>query len=182
MIKNIIIYILCGICALFAFNSFLKDRAINTLTEQNTTLQNDLKAQITITPKRQIIYKTRTLAGEVKTVIKYLPPEGSATINQNSDTGDISLKVTNKGLSLRLAAIGIIDKQPALGFGARLLYWGRYGVGAGLAFPENRILPLAFADRYVDDFIPFAHNTSIGITAVYDSNNISARAGVITYF
>ena len=102
MIKNGIILILGICCALFAFNNFLKEKAINSLTEQNTTLAADLKAQITFTPKRQIIYKTRTQAGEVKTVVKYLPPEGTAEIKQSSDGGNIELSVNALGLTFRL--------------------------------------------------------------------------------
>lgn len=179
MIKNIIIYILCGFCALFAFNSFLKDRAINTLTEQNTTLQNDLKAQITITPKRQIIYKTRTITGEVKTIIKYLPVEGSATINQNADTGEIDLKAKNHGWTFRPLASGMIDnKGLSGGIGARLYFYDRWGAGGIVSLSNNinEVKPKIFVDRRVDDFVPFLYNTSVGLQGGIDTLGIAVNA------
>lgn len=183
MVNKILLCILGGICIFLAFNNFLKGETINALTEQNKNLQADLKAQITITAKRQIIYKTRTKEGEVKTVIKYLPAEGSATINQNVESGEISLSVKNKGLTARLSLIGLIDKEPAAGIGLRALYWGRYGIGGGAAFKESSIFPLVYFDRYIDDFIPFAHNTSLGITAIYPNlSRVDIRAGVFVYF
>lgn len=168
MIKNILIYILLAACALFAFNNYLKEKAINSLTEQNTTLSADLKAQITFTPKRQIIYKTRTVAGEVKTIIKYVPQEGSAIITQSTDGEKLELRVNALGLTFRPALLGLIGQKPQIGIGARLFYWQRYGAGVGFGFSRENISPLVFADRRVDDLVPFMYNSALGLGFGYD--------------
>ena len=168
MIKNILIYILLAACALFAFNNYLKERAINSLTAQNTTLEKDLKAQITFAPKGKIIYKTRTIQGEVKTVIKYLPPEGNVTISQPTDGGNVEMRVNALGLTFRPALLGLLGKEAQIGLGARLFYWNRYGAGLGLGFSRENITPLIFCDRRIDDLVPFIHNSALGLGLGYD--------------
>lgn len=181
MIKNIFIYILLAACALFSFNNYLKERAINSLTERNTTLAADLKAQITFAPKGKIIYKTRTVQGEVKTVIKYLPPEGSAEITQSTDGENTELRVNALGWTFRPALVGLIGKEPQIGLGARLFYWNRYGAGAGLGFSRENISPFIFADRRIDDLIPFLYNSSLGAGAAYQNKSFSFIATFNAY-
>lgn len=179
--KNIIIYILGAVCVYLAFNGYLKDNAINSLTAQNTTLAADLKTQITFTPKRQIIYKTRTVAGEVKTIIKYVPQEGSAEITQSTDGNNTELRVNALGWTFRPALVGLIGKEPQIGLGARLFYWNRYGAGAGLGFSRENISPFIFADRRIDDFIPFFYNSSLGAGAAYQNQSFSFIATFNAY-
>ena len=181
MIKNGIILILGICCALFAFNNFLKEKAINSLTEQNTTLAADLKAQITFTPKRQIIYKTRTQAGEVKTVVKYLPPESTAEIKQSSDGENIELSVNALGLTFRPALVGLLGQNAKIGAGARLVYWQRYGAGLGGAYSDQHIYPFAFLDRRIDDLVPFFQNTSLGVSIHYQNQSLTPSLFIAAY-
>ena len=173
MIKNILIYLLLGALGLFAFNNYLKERAINSLTAQNTTLEKDLKAQITFAPKGKVIYKTRTVQGEVKVTVKYLPPEGNVTISQPTDGGNIEMRVNALGLTFRPALLGLLGKEAQIGLGARLFYWDRYGAGLGLGFSRENITPLIFCDRRIDDLVPFFYNSALGAGLGYQNNGIS---------
>lgn len=163
MTHRILIYILCGTIGLLLCNNWLKERAINNLTAQNTTLEKDLKASISISG-RKIIYKTRTLAGEVKTIIKYLPPEGGATINQSATSGEIDLRVKARGLTFKPALAGLFGPTPQIGVEARLAYWNRYGAGLGVGFNNNigDTSVYVMADRRADDLLPWFDNLAIG--------------------
>ncbi len=164
MINRIISYILCALIVLLYINNVSKDCAINTLTAQNTTLEKDLKASISISG-RKIIYKTRTIAGEVKTVIKYLPPEGNATINQSADSGEIDLRVKTRGFTFKPALAGLLGPTPQIGVEARLVYWNRYGAGLGVGFNNDIGDTSAYAmvDRRIDDLLPWFDNVAIGL-------------------
>lgn len=179
MINKILVYILVVLCVYLAYGNISREISINALSAQNATLQNDLRAQITFTPKRQIIYKTRTVAGEVKTIIKYLPAEGSATINQNADTGEIDLKAKNHGWTFRPLASGMIDnKGLSGGIGARLYFYDRWGAGGIVSLSNNinEVKPKIFVDRRVDDFVPFLYNTSVGLQGGLGTIGIAVNA------
>lgn len=174
MLNRIFIYILVAVIAFLIFNNGLKEQTINNLTAQNTTLAKDLKASISISG-RKIIYKTRTIAGEVKTVIKYLPPEGSATINQSADSGEIDLRVKSRGLTFKPALATLIGPTPQIGVEARLAYWNRYGAGLGAGF-NNEIKDTsiyAMADRRIDDLLPWFDSPAIGL---WGGGTISGKA------
>ena len=179
MLNRVMLYILGAICLYLFASGFLKDKAIDSLTIQNNTLQADLRAQITFQPKGKIVYKTRTLAGEVKTIIKYLPQEGSATVSQNADTGEIDLKVKNHGWTFRPLASGMIDnKGLSGGIGARLYFYERWGAGGIVSLSNNinEVKPKIFVDRRVDDFVPFLYNTSVGLQGGIDTLGIAVNA------
>ena len=179
MLNRVMLYILGAICLYLFASGFLKDKAIDSLTIQNNTLQSDLRAQITFQPKGKIVYKTRTLAGEVKTIIKYLPQEGSATVSQNADTGEIDLKVKNYGFTLRPLIAGMADNEGLSGgLGARVFFYNRYGAGGIIAISDkaSEIKPKIFIDRRIDDLVPFLYNTSVGLQGGIDSIGITVNA------
>ena len=178
MIKRILIYLLIIVVVLFGVDHYLNQRKINDLLVQNKALDQSLKMSFEITPSRQIIYKTRTIKGEVKTVIKYLPPEGSAEVTQSSDGENTELHINARGFVFEPALVGLIAREPQIGAGARLVYWDRYGAGAGLGLSNevSKLSPFIYADRRIDDFIPFLHNSALGIAATYQDNKVTAAA------
>lgn len=175
-------YAIAAVFLLLIFFNYLKSNEINRLTALNTSMDKDLKARITISGPK-VIYQTRTLAGEVKTVVKYLPPEGSADISQNV-SGDVSVKVKRAGLTFRPALFGLVGREAQPGIGARLAYFGRYGAGAGIGLSNNieDLQPFVFVDRRIDDLVPFTHNTTFGIFGGYQHHAATVGGMVAVYF
>jgi hypothetical protein len=167
------------VIALFGVDHYLNQRKINDLLVQNKALDQNLKMSLQITPSRQIIYKTRTLTGEVKTVIKYLPPEGSAEVTQDADSGETNLKIEHYGWTFRPLLSGMADNDGLSGgIGARFYFYDRWGAGGLLKLSENikDIKPKIFIDRRIDDFVPFLYNTSVGLQGGIDTLGITVNA------
>lgn len=185
MLQKVQKYLKYGAAAVFIlllFFNYLKDSEIKRLTALNTSMDKDLKARITISGPK-VIYQTRTVTGEVKTVVKYLPPEGSADISQNV-SGDVSVKVKRAGFTFRPALFGLVGREAQPGIGARLVYFGRYGAGAGIGLSNNieDLQPFAFVDRRIDDLVPFTHNTTAGIFGGYQHQAFTVGGMVAVYF
>ena len=156
--NKLIYVVLLFAIAYFAVSNYLNVNKIDKLTIENATLSEDLKSKTTIY-KDKIIYQTR-IKEKVVTHIKYLPPEGQATITVDNNNQTI-LTVKEKGFCIYPAIQGIASKTLQIGLGVRLAYWNRYGLGLGLS---NEIKPYLYIDRRISDFIPFFQNTSVGIS------------------
>lgn len=149
--------------------NFVKSKKLDQLAAQSGGLADGLSASVVLTPGK-LISTTRTDDGKITAQVKYVPPEGRAEITQDL-AGNLSVNVKRAGFTFRPAVVGMLAKEPKIGLGARLLYFGRYGAGAGL---NQDFEPFLFADRRVDDFTGFLHNTTIG---VYGSRD---RIGIMT--
>lgn len=156
--NKIIFVILLSIIGYLGFCNYLNTTKIDKLTIENATLSEDLKSKTAIY-KDKVIYQTR-IKEKVVTQIKYLPPEGQATITVDNNNQTI-LTVKQKGFCIYPAIQGIASKTLQIGLGVRLAYWNRYGLGLGLS---NEIKPYLYIDRRISDFIPFCQNTSVGIS------------------
>lgn len=155
-IKTVLIFILIAVSAFYVIQYKNLNTSIIKLKEENGTLDEKYKALVKIKgSKVEYIYRDKD---RIVTVIKYLPPEGSAQINTNSD-GSQTVDIQNKGFTFKpqiaVGYHGVIDPQLA----ARLVYWDRYGAGIGLGVSGVNI----FADRRISDFVPFMDNTTLGI-------------------
>lgn len=137
------------------YNSLLKQRDNLILT--NSKLEEGLVNKVKIT-KTQIVVQTK-YKDKIITVIKYLPPEGNATI-ATTDLGETLVKIKNKGLTLTPSASFLMNKDFYAGLSLRLFFWNRYGGGIGFS---SILKPYGFLDRRIDDFVPFMQNTSVGI-------------------
>jgi len=150
----IVISICLGLFAL-KYNILLKEK--NYLILNNSKLEKGLVNKVKISKTQVIIqtqYKNKTI-----TVIKYLPPEGSATI-ATTDLGETLVDIKNKGITLTPSASFLINKDFYAGLSLRLFFWNRYGCGIGFS---SILRPYGFLDRRIDDFVPFMQNTSVGI-------------------
>jgi hypothetical protein len=156
--NKLIYVVLLFAIAYFAVSNYLNVNKIDKLTIENATLSEDLKSKTTIY-KDKVIYQTR-IKEKVVTQIKYLPPEGQATITVDNNN-QTTLTVKEKGFCIYPAFQGIASKTLQIGLGVRLAYWDRYGLGLGLS---NEIKPYLYIDRRISDFIPFCQNTSVGIS------------------
>lgn len=160
---NKIIYVILAFAILyFAVNNKINQNKIDKLTIENATLSEDLKNKTTIY-KDKIVFQTR-YEDKVITKIEYLPPESHTTITTNNQD-QTELHIQQKGFCLFPAINGIASSTLQIGFGARLFYYDRYGLGAGVS---NEFKPYLYIDRRISDFIPFFQNTSVGVS--YDGN------------
>ena len=155
--NKIIFIILLSVIGYLGFMNYLNNKKIDKLTLENNQLSEDLKMK-TVVYKDKLVYQVRENE-KVKTVIKYLPPESSATITTNTD-GQSSLIIKNKGFTFKPSASFISTSELLGGLSCRFLFWDRYGLGIGL---NSKIRPYIYADRRISDFIPFAENTAIGV-------------------
>ena len=157
-LKNILLPVLAFISLCLAFMLKAQQNRLDALCAQNKTLQEGINRQI-VFERRKIIYKNRSPA---KNIVYYIPAEGSAEITEK-DGGVVEFKVEDKGFTFK----------PFIGFGAgtggaepfagaRLFYWGRYGLGAAVT-PDGFF---AAADRKIDDILPF-ENTSLIVLGGY---------------
>ena len=137
------------------YNSLLKQRDNLILT--NSKLEEGLVNKVKIT-KTQIVVQTK-YKDKIITVIKYLPPEGNATI-ATTDLGETLVDIKNKGFTLTPSASFLMNKDFYAGLSLRLFFWNRYGCGIGFS---SILKPYGFLDRRIDDFVPFMQNTSFGI-------------------
>lgn len=155
--NKIIFIILLFIIGYLGFMNYLNTKKIDKLTIENSKLADDLKMK-TVIYKDKVVYQVRENE-KIKTVIKYLPPESSATITTNTD-GQSALTIRNKGFCFKPSASFISTSEFLGGLSCRFLFWDRYGLGAGL---NSKMRPYIYADRRISDFIPFAENTAIGV-------------------
>ena len=155
--NKIIFIILLSVIGYLGFMNYLNTKKIDKLTIENSKLADDLKMK-TVIYKDKVVFQVRENE-KIKTVIKYLPPESSATITTNTD-GQSSLIIKNKGFTFKPSASFISTSELLGGLSCRLLFWDRYGLGIGL---NSKIRPYVYADRRISDFVPFAENTAIGV-------------------
>jgi len=161
MNKLIYIILIFGLIY-FGVSNKINQNKIDNLTITNSILSEDLKAK-TVIYKDKVVFQTR-YKDKVITKVEYLPPESHTTIitdNNNQTT----LNIQKKGFCLLPAINGIASEHLQLGFGARFVYWNRYGLGLGLS---SEIKPYLYIDRRVSDFIPFLQNSTVGVS--YDGN------------
>ena len=155
--NKIIFIILLSIIGYLGFMNYLNNKKIDKLTIENSKLADDLKMK-TVIYKDKVVFQIRENE-KIKTVIKYLPPESSATITTNTD-GQSSLTIQNKGFTFKPSASFISNSELLGGLSCRFLFWDRYGLGIGL---NSKIRPYVYADRRISDFVPFAENIAIGV-------------------
>lgn len=160
---NKIIYVILGFGLLyFAVNNFI-------LTKENTSLKKDIVILKENEKQKTIIYKDKIIhqvkyQDKIITKIEYLPPESHTTITTDNQD-QTTLNIQKKGFCVFPAINGIASQHLQLGFGARFIYWNRYGLGAGIS---SEFKPYLYIDRRISDFIPFFQNTSVGVS--YDGN------------
>lgn len=160
--NKIIFVILLSIIGYLGFCNYLNTKKIDKLTIENSKLADDLKMK-TVIYKDKIVFQTR-YKDKVITKIEYLPPESHTTITTDNQD-QTTLNIQQKGFCLFPAINGIASSTLQIGFGARLFFWDRYGLGVGIS---NELKPYLYIDRRISDFIPFMQNTAVGVS--YDGN------------
>ena len=142
----------------FAINNFILTRENDKYKKDIVILQENEK-QKTVIYRDKIIHQVR-YQDKIITKIEYLPPESHTTITTDNQD-QTTLNIQTKGFCLFPAINGIASNTSQIGFGARLFFWDRYGLGVGIS---NELKPYLYIDRRISDFIPFCHNTAVGIS------------------
>jgi len=139
--KQIASYIvLAVIIALLSWKLNRNNTTIAELSNQKGVLEERLKSQAIVT-KNQIIYRDKD-----KVVIKYVPAEGSVTVNETKD-GKTEVKIKNWGLTLH-PGVGVYYSGGLVGLlDAKLGYWDRYSLGLGSSLDSAVI----WGSRHIDD-------------------------------
>ncbi len=81
--------------------------------------------------------------GTVKTETRYVPPEGraEAVVGSSSDPASVRLRIKDKGFCFSPglyggASLGVRGVSPNYGVGAKVVYWGRFGLDVGVSGPQ----------------------------------------------
>lgn len=143
------------------------------------TLPEQVAQRIEITPGQ---IKTYTREQDmVKVTEKYHPPEGKITIESDL-SGVVSVKADNHALTLKPHVIASFDENLAIGVGARIFYWDRFGLGPGVLFknePEGtKIQPYIMADMRLAGIIKWMENSSVGVYYNFGQNSLGFAVGV----
>lgn len=160
--KNLVIFILIICCCFLAFEIFFKREGIGEAKFQNDYLDTGLKRTIEL-KDRTLIHKVRvpevgqgTKEGQSLLAAKaenfYIPPEGSFSYIERED-GEYKLDVKDYGFIFKLYfgfSSNLEGKFSPL-LGARLFYYGRWGVGCGYSLNDGAAL---LFERRIDDFFP----------------------------
>ncbi|WP_424245882.1 hypothetical protein Dip510_000817 [Elusimicrobium posterum] len=116
------------------------------------TLPDNIKHETVIKDSKVIVTQrvTNKVTGQekIKQDVKYLPPEGKATVSVDLE-GEAKVILDNKGFTFTPGAFFLAGQDMNVGLGARLVYWNRFGAGAGISmnFSDNEsVEPFAFAD------------------------------------
>ena len=160
--NKIIFVILISVIGYLGFMNYLNNKKIDNLTIENNQLSEDLKMK-TIVYKDKVVFQT-WYKDKVITKIEYLPPESHTTITTDNND-QTTLNIQQKGFCLFPTVNSIASNTFHFGFGARLFFLDRYGLGVGIS---NELKPYLYIDRRISDFIPFCQNTAVGIS--YDGN------------
>lgn len=175
---NRVLIILLAIAGIIIFALSISNKAKDTQLDdyliETGTLPESVQAAVKIEGTKLIVQNKVTVSGpattarepaKVKTEIKYIPPEGKATV-EIDNAGKATVKAQTKGFCCNLAISATIGQEGfKFGIQSRLFYINRYGLGCGF---NSKIRPYAFIDRRVDDFVPFVKDTTIGIN--YDGS------------
>jgi hypothetical protein len=189
-IKTILIIVLVAVAAVLNWLLAARQKEVDKLLSEKGVLADNVKSQVII-EKDRIVYKERIKGSTrginkgnskkegtkgsdgsvLKTSVRYLPPEAKAEICVYLE-GNTSLKIKNKGFCLCPAiSCTLNNKGLKGGIEARLVYWGRYGLGVGVNINRNRdsiVKPFLVLDRRISDIVQFMRNTTIGIA--YDGD------------
>lgn len=132
-INKIIIFVLLLLLGVLLFQNFLLRRSNDKVIKDSGVLPNNVKQEITVKKDKVTIKKkVENNAGsvEVKTDIKYIPPEGELKITTKDD-GTTDYELTNKGFTFTPGIVIIPSKESDIGVNVRLLYYKRLGAGIG---------------------------------------------------
>jgi len=160
--NKIILVISVFVVGYFAINNFILTRENDKYKKEIVILKENEK-QKTVIYRDKIIHQVK-YQDKIITKIEYLPPESHTTITTNNQD-QTTLDIQKKGFCLFPAINGIASNTFQFGFGARLFYYDRYGLGVGIS---NELKPYLYIDRRISDFIPFCQNTAVGVS--YDGN------------
>jgi hypothetical protein len=94
----------------------------------NAPLPPKVLTRVKVVPGKNTV----TVRTRVKTVVKYVPRDGEATIDTDED-GGVSIVVKDRGLSLRPGLGVVYYDRIAPAVDVRLAYWRRFGAGIGTA-------------------------------------------------
>lgn len=156
--KNLLSILLAVVLGVLLLGNCQKARKIDRLTQTAATLPDNQQAAVKVADNK-VISTVRRQDGTVSARVQYVPPEGSVNVVQPL-TGPATVRVKRAGFTFRPAAQGLAGKDLKIGLGARLVYFERYGAGAGIA---HDLEPYLFADRRVDDLVGIFKNTTIGV-------------------
>lgn len=179
MNKFYLIIIIGLIATIGYFNYTLKnrDREIQRLNVENFTLNDKLKAQITISNgKYKIIYKEGKPGKNTETikyVNVYVPPENHNTTIQVGQDDQIEVIYNKYGFTFTPFLGVSYSKTFTPELGVRLFYYDRWGSGLSTGFKDLRV----FMDYRLD--WEYVKNTSIGL---YISNAGEYGVAAHTFF
>jgi hypothetical protein len=161
-LKTIAIIALAITAIILNFRLIKKEKEVEKLGMEKGELAENVKSQVII-EKDRIVYRERTEIGEVKGKRIDVCSEWRTEIITDLK-GKATIKIKKKGYSLSPCVLGIVMIEGLkVGVGARVCYFGKYGLGVGLKID---LRPYVCIDRRISDIVPFMRNTSLGI--VYD--------------
>src|SRR3990172_2240362 len=133
------------------------EKSRDTMLLKTIFLANHLDAQVTLTNGLLIELK-RLKDGSVKSVTRFVPPEGRIDVRIPTDKSEKpSVVVTKSGLTFRPGVNFCYLGQSVIGADSKIFFFGRYGALIG----GNKEGIFIGASRYLDDLVPYWHPRNI---------------------
>lgn len=130
---KIILFVLVLLLLVLFIQNLLLKKSNNNLIKDSGKLPDGVKQEIVVKKDKVTIkekIKDSTGTTEIKTDIKYIPPEGDLTISIMDD-GTTQYVLNNKGFTFTPGIIVIPSNKTDVGVNIRLVYWNRFGAGMG---------------------------------------------------
>lgn len=180
-ITKIVLFILIIFLSILLFQNYLLRKSNDRTIKNSGYLPEGTRQEITV-KKDKVVIKNKvenkdTGSKEIKTDIKYLPPEGELKVSVK-DNGDVSYTLKNKGFTFTPGVIVIPSKETDIGAVVRFVYWNRFGAGTGAVISiedSPKVGVIGVVDyRFYKDF-------AIGIS--YKESFTERKAGLaISYY
>jgi hypothetical protein len=194
-IKDVLTFICMIFCVFLYLQWKSTQKQLNEVKNNELALNSQVKALVEV--KKDTVSVKYQEDNKVKTVTKYVPPEGKTTVITSSGTVIAPNKIdqlvndyivvtdTVTGTTTQVIvkevgfcfkpAVSVLFSKDKINFGleSRLIYVYRYGMGIGVT-PESGYI---FIDRRISDLVPFMQNTLVGLYGERTFNNVN-RIGI----
>lgn len=137
------------------------ERSRDKMLQKVGFLADHLDAQVTIS-ENLIQELKRTKDGKVKTVTRFLPPEGKVTIETPKE-GKPKIVIDRSGFAFRPGVSVSYLNGVRVGVSTKLFFFDRYGLIGNL----ERSGAYVGVSRYVDDLVPFWRPKNLELFIAY---------------
>lgn len=149
-----------ALICIIAWLSWSKTRLSNSLDQLNNK-----NASVSLTNTQELKTQGNTVVyRDGNKIVKiYVPIEGGVTVSKQDKTGNETVVVKNKGLTVRIGAAVIYDGKMDGALDCKLAYWDRYSAEIG----SSLTCPYISLSRHLDDLIPIIHPENVEIMLGY---------------